>query len=114
MSSNVWIKSGTVRNAYTEPGVLVTGASPWRYKDSPEATFQAIVSGTGAVTATVTIEFSNDGVNPLTTAAGTITLSGTTVTSDGFTTTSAPWKWWRANVTAISGTSATVQVYHGV
>lgn len=114
MSSNVWVKSGTVRNGFPEPGVTITGASAWHYKDSPMATFQATVSGTGAVTATVTIEFSNDGVNALSTVAGTITLSGTTTSSDGFTTTDAPWKWWRANVTAISGTDATVQVYHGV
>lgn len=114
MSSNVWIKSGTVRNGFPGTGVTITGAGAFLYKDSPEATFQATVTGTGAVTATVTIEFSNDGVNALSTVGGTITLSGTTTSSDGFTTAAAPWKYWRANVTAISGTGATVQVYHGV
>lgn len=114
MSENVWIKSGTVRNAFAEPGITSNQSSAWRYKDSPEATFQGIVSGTGAVTATIAIEFSNDGANPLATVAGTITLSGTSPQTDGFTTTAAPWKWWRATVTNITGTGATVQVYHGV
>lgn len=121
MSSNVWQKSGTVRNMFPEPGTTngaLTGA--WLYKDSPQTTYQATVSGTGAVTATVVIEYSND-VNPatglgnaLSTVGGTITLTGTTVTSDGFTTSNAPWKWSRARTTAISGTGATVQVYQGV
>lgn len=111
--NNVWVKSGTVRNMYAEPGVLVTGPSAGRYKDSPKATFQATVTGTGAVSATVTIEYSNDNVNWCSTVGGTVTLSGTTSSSDGFTSDS-PWKYCRANVTAISGTNATVQVYAGV
>lgn len=115
MSSNVWQKSGTVRNMYTEPGTTSgTGTSNWLYKDSPQATYQATVSGTGAVTATVVIEYSNDGINALSTVGGTITLSGTTTSSDGFTTSNAPWKYHRARVTAISGTGATVQIYYGV
>jgi hypothetical protein len=49
-----------------------------------------------------------------TTSLGTITLStGTGLTaSDGFSSTTA-WKYARANVTAISGTNATVQVWMG-
>lgn len=43
---------------------------------------------------------------------GTITLTGTTEASDGFATASA-WKWTEANVSAISGTNATVQVFQG-
>jgi hypothetical protein len=111
--SNVWVKSGKVMNLFPGSGVLITGAGALLYKDSPYATFQAVVTGTGAVTATVTIEFSNDGTNVLSTVGGTISLSGTTTASDGFTSTS-PWKYVRANVTAISGTGATVQVYMGV
>jgi CHASE2 domain-containing sensor protein len=38
---------------------------------------------------------------------GTITLTGTTEASDGMAT-AASWKWTRMNVTAISGTGATV------
>lgn len=111
---NVWIKCGHVRNLFTGSGVTTTGAGSFLYKDSPDATFQAIVSGTDVVTATVDIEYSNDGVNALDTPGGTITLSGTTSHSDGFTSQNAPWKYVRANVTAVSGTDATVQVYMGV
>lgn len=112
--SNVWIKSGHVRNLFSGSGVTTTGAGSFLYKDSPDATFQATVSGTGAVTATVTIEYSNDGTNVIGTVGGTITLSGTTSATDGFTSQNAPWKFVRANVTSISGTGATVQVYMGV
>jgi hypothetical protein len=70
-------------------------------------TFQATVSGTGAVTATVLIQCSNDGTNWLT--LGTITLTGTTSATDGFAS-AAPWAFVRANVTARTGTGAAVTV----
>jgi hypothetical protein len=112
-SSNVWVKSGRVYNLLAEPGSTSTVTGPWLYKDSPYSTFQGIVTGTGAVTATIVIDCSNDGVNAVATVLGTITLSGTTSASDGFTT-AAPWKYVRARVTAITGTGATAQVYMGV
>jgi hypothetical protein len=110
---NVHVKSGYVHNLLGG-GVTVTGAGNWLYKDSPNASFQATVVGTGAVTATVDIEVSNDGVYVVDTVAGTITLSGTTSHSDGFITQNSPWKYVRANVTAVSGTDATVNVTMGV
>lgn len=113
MSSNVWVKSGRVYNLFTEPGVTTTSTGAALYKDSPYSTFQGNVTGTGAVTATIVIDCSNDAVNWVATPLGTITLSGTTSSSDGFTTT-APWKYVRARVTAITGTGATAQVYMGV
>jgi hypothetical protein len=73
-------------------------------------TFQATVAGTGAVSATVIIEGSNDGANFLT--LGTITLSGTTSASDGFVS-DAAWGYVRARLTAISGTGAAVTVAMG-
>lgn len=109
---NVWVKSGSTRDIMADK--TTTGAGNTHFKDSPHATFQATVTGTGVVTATVDIEVSNDGTNWLDTVAGTITLSGDTTHSDGFTTTSAPWKYVRANVTAISGTGASVDVVMGV
>jgi hypothetical protein len=113
--SNVWLKSGTSRNMFPEPGTTSgTGTSPWINKDSPHTSYQAVVSGTGVVSSTVVIEYSNDGINALSTVGGTITLSGTTVNSDGFVSSSAPWKFHRARVTTISGTGATLQVYYGV
>ncbi len=108
---NVWVKSGSTRDIMVDK--TTTGAGNTHFNDSPYATFQATVTGTGAVTATVEIEVSNDGTNWCDTAAGTISLSGTTTHTDGFTTTS-PWKYVRANVTAISGTGASVDVVMGV
>lgn len=109
---NVNLKSGYTHTLMF--GKTTTGAGDWKYKDSPHATFQATVTGSGAVTATIDIEVSNDGVNAVDTAAGTITLSGTDSNSDGFTTQHSPWKYVRANVTSITGTSASVEVIMGV
>ncbi len=109
---NVNLKSGYVHDLMVNETTNATGG--WKYKDSPHATFQATVTGTGAVTATVTIEVSNDGVNAVDTAAGVITLSGTTSHSDGFTTQHAPWKYVRAITTNVTGTGATVNVTMGV
>ena len=76
-----------------------------------DQTYQATVTGSGAVTATVLIEFSNDQVAWLTGA--TITLSGTTTASDGFVAKSS-WKYKRANLIDISGTNAAITVTMGV
>lgn len=73
--------------------------------------YQAAVVGTGAVSATVAVEVSNDETNWDT--LGTITLSGTTSDSDGFASI-APWCFVRGNVTAISGTGAAVTLTVGV
>ncbi|MBT9145425.1 MAG: hypothetical protein DDT42_01296 [candidate division WS2 bacterium] len=109
---NVRITSGLVRNLF---GAAVTSPTIGGaiYKDSPYASFQASVVGTGTVTATVIIECSNNGVHWCSTPMGTISLSGTTSSSDGFTT-EAPWKFVRARVTAISGTNATITALIGV
>jgi hypothetical protein len=114
--SNVWVKCGKVYNL--DPGgtgLTATGATPRIFKDSPYATFQATgttTASTGA--ATIKIQGSNlDDANSYV-DLGTITLTlGTTLTADGFAT-SAPWKYVRANVTAISGTGASVNVLMGV
>ena len=111
MSNNVFVKSGRVTNIITDVSSTSTGS--WMFKDAPNATIQATVTGTGAVTATIVFEVSNDGVNAVATPLGTVTLSGTTAASDGFTT-NAPWKYIRARVTAISGTNALITCLLGV
>lgn len=104
---NVYVRSGYVRNILT--GATATDTGSWQFKDAPKVAIQANVVGSGAVSATIVIEASNDSTYALATAVGTITLSGTDNSSDGFTT-DAPWKYIRARITAISGTSATVDV----
>ena len=84
-----------------------TGAGQAISQAGDAHTFQATVTGTGAVSATVLVECSNNGVNWLT--LGTCTLSGTAAATDGFAT-AAPWSFVRGNVTAISGTGAAVTV----
>jgi hypothetical protein len=111
MSGNVWVKCGFVRDLLQ--GATTTTTGDWKYRDGLDATYQATVSGTGAVSATVVIEASNDNANAIATPLGTIVLSGTTITSDGFAS-SAPWKYVRARVSAISGTGATINVNTGV
>lgn len=73
-------------------------------------TFQATVSGTGPVAATVLIEVSNDQAGWMTLA--TLDAAGTDMATDGATSRAA-WQHMRANLTAISGTGATVNVTFG-
>jgi len=120
MSMNVWVKSGRIYNL-TPTGGITTATPTYGtavYKDSPYASFQAIVTGTGAVTATVIVQASNEeatynGTNSNWITISTISLSGTTTATDGVTTV-APWKYIRVGVTAISGTSAAVTALMGV
>lgn len=76
-----------------------------------QRTFQATVSGTGAVTATVVLEVSNNASDGWVTAL-TFTLSGTTTATDGAS--YAPiWPYIRGKITAISGTGATAKLTIG-
>ena len=115
MGMNVQLTNGKVRNMFgpddAPASSVLTGS--WIPKVGPYTTYQAVVTGTGAVSATVIIEMSNDGINAVATPAGTITLSGTAPQSDGFTT-QAPWGYHRARITALTGTGAAVQVWYGV
>jgi hypothetical protein len=115
MGMNVQLTNGMVRNMFgpDDAQATTTVTGNWLPKVGPFTTYQAVVSGTGTMGATVVIEMSNDGINAVATPAGTITLTGASPQSDGFTT-SAPWKYHRARITAISGTGAGVQVWYGV
>ncbi len=88
--------------------VLVTGAGASfaiTSHGSNQKTFQAKVVGTGAVSATVLVQGSNDGT--YWEDLNTFTLSGTTSDHDGWAH-EAPWGAYRGNVSAISGTGAAV------
>lgn len=90
-----------------------TGAGNVATLDTVDLTFQAAgTTSSGSGSATVVIQVSDNNSDWLT--LGTITLTlGTTSTSDGFAS-AATWAFVRANVTAISGTDATVSVWMGV
>lgn len=115
--ADMFLKSGEQPRYFAFSAVLsttTTAASSPTYKESPYSTFQAIVTGTGSVGATVLIQGSNEpdtfnGVKSNWVTIDTYTLTGTTTATTGSTSVSV-WKYVRANVTAISGTGATVQV----
>ncbi len=94
--------------------VMLTTSVPMtgdRISDKPlNRTYQATVTGTGAISATVVVECSNDQVGWL--PLGTITLSGTNSASDGFPS-QTMWRHVRARCSAISGTGAIVKVTMG-
>jgi hypothetical protein len=119
--SDVKIKSGEQPRYFAFSGVnfaTATGASSPIYKESPWSTFQAIVTGTGTVSATVVMQGSNEdatfnGTKANWVTINTFTLSGTTTATDGYTSVST-WRYVRANITAVSGTGATVEIIMGV
>lgn len=115
--SDVRITSGLVRiftfGAGYAVNTITNQTSNLVYKESPWTTFQATIVGTGVVSAAVTILCSNDGINWNSTVLGTITLNGTTTSTDGFSYI-GPWKYVAAVVSSITGTGATVNVSMGV
>lgn len=73
----------------------------------PGGTFQATVTGTGAVGVTVNIQGSLDASNWIT--LGTITLSGTTSATDGFVSL-GEWVAYRAVTSGATGTISAINV----
>ena len=99
-----------------QSAATTTATGGWVKCYGPAQAYQLVANGTsGAFSATVVIEASNDGTTPLANPLGTITVSGTapTAVSDGFVTNYAPWAWIRSRVTAISGTGANVSTWMG-
>ena len=96
---------------------IATGAGSAHQPQSDIRTFQATgATSAGAGAATIKIQGSNvpePSVDGDWVDLGTITLTlSTTKTGDGFVS-EAPWRHVRANVTAISGTDASVSAYMG-
>ena len=73
----------------------------------PSRTYEARVTGTGAVTATISLFGSNDGVGYSATPFGIVTLSGTTSVTDSFMS-QANWSFVRCTTSNVTGTGATV------
>ena len=81
--------------------------------ESEAFSIQATITGNGAVSASVSIDVSND-ENVFIDDAITITLSGTTKVTDGRGWNQQKWQYARARLTAMSGTNAMLSVILGV
>lgn len=75
--------------------------------------FMGTIAGTGAVSATVTIEGSMDGVSWVPTLAS-MSLTGTTTDVKGATLANAPYAQLRGRVASLTGTGATVNLWMGI
>lgn len=93
--------------------VIATGAGSSVKPVGSNRTFQAHgTTSAGAGAATIVVQVSNNDSDWITLGTISLTLS-TTSSSDGFAS-DAPWKYVRGNVTAISGTDATVSLILGM
>jgi hypothetical protein len=99
-----------LKNAITTgPGASVDLAG---LDNECNATYQAVgATSAGAGTAEVDIEVSNDNENWILLGTISLTLSDTPAT-DGFAS-AAAWLYVRANITALTGTDASVNVIMG-
>lgn len=99
------VKTVALFSAKEDTGISAV-VEPW----GTRRTVQASLSGTGAVSATVIVQVSND--NVLFLDLGTIAVSGTTTASAGLAM-DAAWRYMRVDLSAISGTSAQATVTLG-
>lgn len=130
---------GYIFNGGSGPGTQITTTSGSATTSAPPGTFNSthvgaviyaagvptgttvssiVAAGAGVVmsanaTASATVQADFFDTRWVATVLGTITLNGTTQTTDGFTTTS-PWRYVQAIVSNVTGTSATVSVLMGV
>jgi hypothetical protein len=96
----------TYRVNFFSTGTTTNDTATAQHRPGLEWGYQAAITGTGSVSATVTIQGSNDGVN-WSTIGTAMSLSGTG--SDVKTTSAAiPWRLHRAVIASITGTGATV------
>lgn len=84
---------------------VAIGVSVAQKRSALNKVVQCVVAGTGAVTASVNLEASVNGVDW--TILKTFTLSGTTRAS-GVHSVTDPYPLYRCNITAITGTAAVV------
>lgn len=91
--------------------VISTGVGRALALQGHSFTFQAKVEGTGAVTATIIVQVSNDTETWFDLV--TFTLTGMTTDSDGEAV-EAPWAFARGKVSAITGTGAEASILMGI
>lgn len=93
--------------------VIVAPGVPIGTTVSAVAAGGATLTASAAATASATVQGIFYKTNWCATPLGTITLSGTTTSNDGFTS-QAPWRYVRMRLTAITGTSAVFRGIMGV
>ncbi len=92
--------------------VTTTGAGS-AHRSPNERSFQAVgLTTNGAGAATIKVQVSNDGTNWIDLGSPIQLTLATTASSDGFSSTGA-WAFVRGNVTALSGTGASVSLIMG-
>lgn len=96
--------------------VITTGTVASKSVKAEKATFQCFGStSAGAGSATVNVEVSNDNVAWVVMGTFNLTLSTTSGDeAEGFIAPNMLWEYARANVTAITGTDASVSLTMGV
>lgn len=95
----------------TSPATGETHPVHYRYLQKSK-TWQAVLTGTGAISADVVFEVSNDNINFMSDSVSAFTMSGTTTVKEGRILIGG-WNYVRASCTAISGTGATLVVKMG-
>lgn len=101
--------SAQVGQSVTGPGqtVAMQNQLVGGYVNPPEQSFLSVVTGTGSVSATVQPQGSNDG-NTWVSVGTAITIASGASPQSGTAITSATYQYYRANVTALTGTGAAV------
>lgn len=89
------------------------GKATGSLSNPPYQTFQAVVTGTGAVSASVTLQGSNDAVN-WTNIGSALAVASGTAPQNAAVTTNTVWQYFQANVTALTGTGAACAVTMGI
>lgn len=78
-------------------------------EDTRNVAYQVTLTGTGAITANIAIEVSNDRVGWISDSVSEIQMSGDNIVSKGFAA-KTPWAYTRARVISITGTDAGISV----
>ena len=94
----------------TGPGQAVNAGNQGGSPNPPTQTVQVNLTGTGMVSATLSFQGSNDGVNYISVLPA-ITLSSGAAPQFASATYSNVWQLYRCNVTSITGTASSVTTY---
>jgi hypothetical protein len=114
---SVYYLNGSNQGGQTVTGVgqvvPEVGKATGSLSNPPYQTFQAVVTGTGTVSGSVTIQGSNDGIN-WTNIGSALAVASGTAPQNASVVTNTTYQYFQANVTALTGTGAGCTVTMGV